>query len=85
MISLRQNLLRRCILLVTALLLQILLGGAYFQWAEGWTYTTAVYFSFITVMTVGYGEIHPSHPKSRFPYVIATLEGAKTSLNSILY
>ena len=50
----------RAVLLLALLL--ILSGGLFYRWAEGWTFLDAVYFSVITLSTVGYGDLHPVTP-----------------------
>jgi hypothetical protein len=47
--------------LVLALLL-VLSGGLFYRWAEGWSFLDAVYFSVITLATVGYGDLYPVTP-----------------------
>ena len=41
----------------------ILLGAAlYCQW-EDWTYFEAFYFIFVSISTIGFGDVLPEHPK----------------------
>jgi len=43
------------------LFIALLFGGAYFyHMIEGWEYVDALYFTVITVATVGYGDFHPT-------------------------
>ena len=45
-------------------LIYILLGSLmYVQWEEEWGYHDAFYFIFISVSTIGFGDVTPSHPK----------------------
>lgn len=39
----------------------ILIGGAstFYRWAEGWGWLDAVYFSVVTIATIGYGDLAP--------------------------
>ena len=47
----------RALLALTA----CLIGGAsvFYHWAEGWGWLDSVYFSVITIATVGYGDFSP--------------------------
>lgn len=47
----------RILLAMTA----ILIGTAsiFYRWVEGWTWLDSVYFSVITISTVGYGDFAP--------------------------
>lgn len=61
------------ILLVTMLFL--LIGGTYFYWqVEGWSIVDAIYFCFMTMSTIGYGDLVPTTAYSKiFTIVYAIL------------
>lgn len=40
-------------------------GVAFYSWAEGWSYVDALYFCITTLMTVGFGDLIPTHEVSR--------------------
>jgi len=55
------------------LLILVLSGIAYWR-LEGWDYATAMYFVFITLTTIGFGDFAPSKPSSYyFSFVFVTL------------
>ncbi|XP_042221495.1 TWiK family of potassium channels protein 7-like [Homarus americanus] len=39
----------------------LMLGGVLFKWWEGWDLLTAVYFTFITLTTIGFGDLVPGN------------------------
>ncbi|WKX97940.1 hypothetical protein Q1695_013555 [Nippostrongylus brasiliensis] len=45
----------------TILLLYIAFGGVLFSFLEGWTYMDAFYYSFISLTTIGFGDIVPEN------------------------
>ncbi|MFV0294080.1 MAG: potassium channel family protein [Paracoccus sp. (in: a-proteobacteria)] len=47
----------RVLLALTAML--IAMAAVFYQWAEGWGWVDSVYFSVITISTVGYGDLAP--------------------------
>lgn len=46
---------------------------------EGWPVSDSLYFGFITALTVGYGDLRPTHGTSRFIAVVIALFGLITS------
>jgi hypothetical protein len=47
------------VILVWALA-QIMLGTLVYTWLEGWSPVDALYFSVVTLATVGFGDLHPT-------------------------
>jgi voltage-gated potassium channel len=46
---------------------------------EGWSVGDSLYFGFITALTVGYGDLRPSHGSSKFIAIVIALFGLITS------
>jgi Ion channel len=44
--------------------------GLIIGYLEAWTVGEAVYFTFVTGLTIGYGDITPSHPTARIMAII---------------
>ena len=52
--------LRRTVTIFTLLIIVILSAGAVFSHIQdGWNYTDGVYFMWISISTIGYGDLHP--------------------------
>lgn len=49
--------------------------GVIIGFVEGWSIGNAVYFSFITGLTIGYGDLVPSHLVSRILAVLIGILG----------
>nr|XP_028564038.1 potassium channel subfamily K member 16-like [Podarcis muralis] len=56
------------VFVVVGILMFIILPSFLFQWMEGWTFYEAVYFTFITLSTIGFGDylIGRNHDRSYF-------------------
>lgn len=62
----RINTIRRQFTVLWVMLVMFLLGGAFvYVKLEPWTYLEALYFCFVTLSTVGFGDFLPSSPVSR--------------------
>ena len=42
-----------------AVLASLLVGSVFYHFVEGWSYFDALYFSVVTLTTVGYGDLSP--------------------------
>lgn len=60
---------------VILVLLLIFSGGLFYRWAEGWTFLDAIYFSVITLSTVGYGDLYPVTPIGKVFTIMYILVG----------
>lgn len=47
-----------------------LIGALIFAYLEDWNYLNALYFCFVTLLTIGYGDYHPSTPIARTVFVV---------------
>lgn len=47
-----------------------LMGALIFSYLEDWNYLNALYFCFVTLLTIGYGDYHPSTPLARTVFVV---------------
>jgi voltage-gated potassium channel len=45
--------------------LTLLFGMFVYHWLEGWSYLDALYFSVISLATVGYGDLTPTTPLAK--------------------
>ena len=43
----------------------LLIGMMVYHWLEGWSYLDALYFSVVSLATVGYGDLAPKTPLGR--------------------
>jgi hypothetical protein len=51
--------------ILSGLLGLMVLLGALIGWREGWPLTEAIYFAFVSGLTIGYGDLVPAEPLSR--------------------
>jgi voltage-gated potassium channel len=54
---------------------QILLGTLVYAWLEGWSPVDALYFSVVTLATVGFGDLHPTTDAAKLFTVVYILVG----------
>ncbi len=62
------------------LVLWIIVGALVFSYLEGWQFLDALYFSVISITTVGYGDLVPSTPAGKFFTVVFLLVGVGLAL-----
>lgn len=66
---------RQLILSLIAFILFWLLGSLVFHFTENWSYTTAMYFCFISWATIGYGDLTPTSRAGQAVFVVWALLG----------
>lgn len=74
--------------IVSALLLittMIGIGTVVFHTLEEWSWIEAFYFTVVTLSTVGYGDLHPTHDLSRLAAAIYILIGVGIFATTIGY
>jgi voltage-gated potassium channel len=54
---------------------QILLGTVVYAWLEGWSPLDALYFSVVTLATVGFGDLHPTTDAAKLFTILYILFG----------
>tara|TARA_B110000902_G_scaffold54107_1_gene62884 strand:- start:728 stop:1012 length:285 start_codon:yes stop_codon:yes gene_type:complete len=55
----KNSFLRQETKLVIGTLLTIGVGSVFYHFIENWSWIDSIYFSVITLITVGYGDLHP--------------------------
>jgi voltage-gated potassium channel len=53
----------------------LLVGMFVYHWLEGWTYLDALYFSVITLATIGYGDLTPTTPIAKVFTMLYAING----------
>ncbi len=71
------------IVAVLSIISLISIGTVAFEYLEGWSWVTSFYFSVAILMTVGYGDIHPTHESSMLFAAIYILVGVGVTLTAI--
>ena len=71
---------RRMVYIATIILVLLVGGAAVFHAVEGWSWLDSFYFVTVTLATVGYGDIVPTHALSRAFLIVYVLVGVSTVL-----
>lgn len=58
-----------------ALALILLIGTIFYHFYEGFTWIDSFYFTAVTITTVGYGDLHPTHDLSKIFTVFLAFSG----------
>lgn len=61
----------------------LLVGTVTYHFLEKWSWIDALYFTVVTLATVGYGDLHPSSDGSRLFTIFFILIGVTISVTSI--
>lgn len=54
----------------------LVIGTFFYHYSESWSYLDSLYFSSITLATVGYGDLRPSTPASKIFTIFYIFMGA---------
>lgn len=71
------------IVAVSALTSLLIIGTVAYHGLEKWTWIQALYFTVVTLATVGYGDLHPTSDASRLFTVFFILFGVSVGIASI--
>ncbi|MCR4368789.1 MAG: potassium channel family protein [archaeon] len=58
-------------------------GTIFYHYAEGWGWIDSFYFTGVTLLTIGYGDLHPTTDASKIFTVLFALGGVTTFLFSL--
>lgn len=50
-------------------------GTVFYRVVEGWSWVDSVYFTVVTLTTVGFGDLHPTHDISKLFTIVFILVG----------
>ena len=53
----------------------ILVGTMLYSWLEGWNWIDSLYFVVITLATIGYGDLAPTRPITKFITIFYAING----------
>ncbi|MBI3190307.1 two pore domain potassium channel family protein [archaeon] len=65
---------------VSTMILIVAVGTVAYHNIEQWSYTDSFYFSSITVMTIGYGDMHPTTSFSKLFTVFYAIAGVSVGI-----
>ena len=68
---------------IAAIVALIVIGTIAYHHLENWTYIQSLYFSVVTLSTVGYGDLAPSTEFSRLFTTIYLIVGIGVTLSSL--
>jgi len=61
--------------ILSGIFLAMIGPGLLIGWIEGWRVSDALYFTFVTGLTIGYGDLTPRHLVSRFLALLIGFSG----------
>jgi len=68
-----------------AIVTLLVIGTVSYHFLEKWSWISSLYFTVVTMATVGYGDLHPTSDVSRLFTAFFILFGVTVALASITY
>ena len=68
-----------------AVAILLAIGTVVYHYLEGWTWISSLYFTVVTMATVGYGDLHPTTDLSRLFTIFFILFGVTIAVASITF
>ena len=74
---------KRLTILLTNIIIILGIGTVFYHEFEGWGWIDSFYFTSTTLMTIGYGDMHPTEPLSKLFTVFFAFTGIGLMLYSL--
>ena len=72
-------------MIVTALLVLVGLATTFYRFVEGWSWIDSLYFTVVTLTTVGFGDVSPTSNFSKLFTILLILVGVAAVLGFLEY
>jgi len=69
----------------SAITILLVIGTVVYHYLEGWSWISSLYFTVVTMTTVGYGDLHPTNDVTRLFTIFFILFGVTIAVASITY
>ena len=68
---------------VTWLAMLLAIGTTFYHLVEGWSWLDALYFSVVTLATVGYGDLSPTTPEAKIFTIVYIFLGISIFVTTV--